>query len=358
MNTIRIVCRQSKLSLLQANIVKKQISLAVPGIHVQIEGIISRGDRESDIALQTVEGKDFFTEDITRRLKNGGADLAVHSLKDLSSEHFFSHTAFAIPDRNTVHDVALFVADIEEKIKAGKTIQIGTSSPRREKMALTFLKKALPQLSEIIAVETKVIRGNVDTRLKKLDSGEYDGIILASAGLNRLLQDESHAQSIAGILKDKKKMILPLMECVPAPCQGAIVVEADPDNAAMVEILHLINDPVLFRQCVMEKKTGLQYGSGCFQQFGVTTISFRENEVCYASGFDKNNNYFESWSHQPPVNVNDKQLFSSTDFMAGFFSYADVELPEKIDEPVVFIANHKAIREKKVSTLLEDKLYG
>jgi len=120
--------------------------------------------------------------------------------------------------------------------------------------------------------------------------------------------------------------------------------------------LHLINDAVLFRQCVMEKKTGLQYGSGCFQQFGVTTISFRENEVCYASGFDKNNNYFESWSHQPPVNVNDKQLFSSTDFMAGFFSYADVELPEKIDEPVVFIANHKAIREKKVSTLLEDKI--
>ena len=116
MNTIRIVCRQSKLSLLQANIVKKQISLAVPGIHVQVEGIISRGDRESSIALQTVEGKDFFTEDITRRLKNGGAVLAVHSLKDLSSEHFFSHTTFAIPDRNTVHDVALFVADIEEKI--------------------------------------------------------------------------------------------------------------------------------------------------------------------------------------------------------------------------------------------------
>ena len=355
MNIIRIVCRHSKLSLLQADIVAKKIQAAVPGIKIQIEGITSRGDRETTVALQTLEGKDFFTEDITRRLINGLADIAVHSMKDLSSEHFFSHAAFAIPDRNAVHDIALFIHGIEEKIKEGKTIQIGTSSPRREKMALTFLKKALPQLHGSISIETKMIRGNVDTRLKKLDSGEYDGIILAAAGLNRLLQSESNAHYVAELLANKKKMILPLMECVPAPCQGAIVVEADPANAAVIEILNLIDDPVLHRQCVAEKETGLQYGSGCFQQFGVTTINYRGNEQCYASGFDNSNNYFESWSHQPTIDVKGKKLFSSTDFMAGFFSYADIQLPEKIDEPLVFIANHKAIREKNVSPLLKDK---
>jgi len=355
MNIIRIVCRHSKLSLLQAEIVEKKIKAAVPGISVQIEGITSRGDRETTVALQTLEGKDFFTEDITRRLRSGHAEIAVHSLKDLSSEHFFSHSAFAIPDRNAVHDIALFVPGIEEKIKAGKTIQIGTSSPRREKMAIKFLKKALPQLHEPISIETKMIRGNVDTRLKKLDNGEYDCIILAMAGLNRLLQSESNAQYVAALLANKKKMILPLMECVPAPCQGAIVVEADPANTAVVNILNLINDPLLYRQCVEEKKTGLQYGSGCFQQFGVTTISYRGREQCYASGFDSNNNYFESWSQQPSIDVAVKKLFSSTDFMAGFFSYAEVDLPEKIDAPVIFIANHKAIREKNISPLLKDK---
>lgn len=355
MNIIRIVCRHSKLSLLQADIVEKKIRAAVPGINVQIEGISSRGDRENNVPLQTLEGKDFFTEDITHRLRSGQADIAVHSLKDLSSEHFFSHTAFAIPDRNVVHDIALFVPDIEEKIKEGKIIQIGTSSPRREKMALTFLQKALPQLTDTIRIETKIIRGNVDTRLKKLDSGEYDGIILAAAGLNRLLESESNSKYTADLLKGKKKMILPLMECVPAPCQGAIVVEADPANADVVEILKLINDPVLHRQCIEEKKTGLQYGSGCFQQFGVTTISCRDSELCYASGFDSNNNFFESWSPQPDFNVEGKKLFSSTDFMAKFFSYGDIDLPERIEEPVIFIANHKAIRDKTVSPLLKDK---
>ena len=88
MNIIRIVCRHSKLSLLQAEIVGKKISAAVPGINVQIEGISSRGDRETNVPLQTLEGKDFFTEDITHRLRTGQADIAVHSLKDLSSEHF------------------------------------------------------------------------------------------------------------------------------------------------------------------------------------------------------------------------------------------------------------------------------
>jgi hydroxymethylbilane synthase len=103
-------------------------------------------------------------------------------------------------------------------------------------MATVFLKKALPQLHNEIKIETKPIRGNVETRLRKLNNGEYDATILATAGLNRLLSSVEDQQTIKELLKDKKLMILPLIECVPAPCQGAIAAEAFYKNEKAIAI--------------------------------------------------------------------------------------------------------------------------
>ena len=155
------------------------------------------------------------------------ADIAVHSLKDMSYEHFSGTNTFAVIEREDARDVALFRKETIEKLKAGIPIIIGTCSPRREEMAKGFLEKALPFGAK---VETRFIRGNVDTRLRKLDEGEYDGIILATAGLNRLLANGETAGLIRSLLQDKLLMLLPLVECVPAPCQGAIVAEAHPGN--------------------------------------------------------------------------------------------------------------------------------
>ncbi len=166
---------------------KHKIAEAFPNVKVEIIARSSRGDALQDIPLQTVEGSDFFTQDIFDALQNNEADIAVHSLKDMSSEHFFGNNKFAVVDRDDVRDIAIFNKDIETKLKNGDKIIIGTCSPRREEMAIGFLQKALPQLNNDFKVETKIIRGNVDTRLRKLDAGEYDGIILATAGLNRLL---------------------------------------------------------------------------------------------------------------------------------------------------------------------------
>src|SRR5436190_16533095 len=221
--TIRLIGRGSKLSLLQLQIVKQKILNAFPGIDVQVITRDSRGDALTEIPLHTVEGNDFFTRDIFDALANGEADIAVHSLKDMSSEHFFGSNKFAVVDRDDTRDVAIFNNDIEEKIRKGETIVIGTCSPRREEMAPVFLKKALPQLHKEINIITKPIRGNVETRLKKLSSGEYDATILATAGINRLLRSEEDSILIKKLLAGKKLMLLPLIECVPAPCQGAIV---------------------------------------------------------------------------------------------------------------------------------------
>jgi hydroxymethylbilane synthase len=102
------------------------------------------------------------------------------------------------------------------------------------------LKKALPQLNTEIKIETKDIRGNVETRLRKLNSGEYHATILATAGLNRLLKSQEDADLIKQLLADKKLMLLPLFECVPAPCQGAIVAEAHHLNTKAIEVLQKI----------------------------------------------------------------------------------------------------------------------
>ena len=321
METIRLIGRNSRLSLLQLKIVKLKIEAAYKGMNVQVIARSSRGDILQDVPLHTVEGSDFFTQDIFDALANDEADIAVHSLKDMSSEHFFGRNRFAVVDRDDTRDVVIFKKKVELKIKNGESVIIGTCSPRREEMAIGFLQKALPQWSKEFKVVTKSIRGNVDTRLKKLNTGEYDGIILATAGLNRLLGSEKDAPAIKELLHDKKLMLLPLIECVPAPCQGAIVAEANPVNQKAVEILNRINDSKLMEACVKEKKTAMQYGVGCLQKFGVTSIGYADMEILYAAGKDSKGAIFTRWTGLPDLEVGKKNFFSTTDFMGSFFQY-------------------------------------
>jgi hydroxymethylbilane synthase len=305
--------------------------------------------------LHTVEGSDFFTQDIFDALANNEADIAVHSLKDMSSEHFFGENKFAVVDRDDTRDVAIFNNNVEAKIRNNEIIIIGTCSPRREEMATVFLKKALPQLSDEIKIETRPIRGNVETRLRKLKSGEYDATILATAGLNRLLRSNEDAQLIKELLADKKLMLLPLIECVPAPCQGAIVAEAHPLNVKAIEILNKINDRQIVAECYNEKKEAFKYGAGCIQKFGVTTINTKNRKYLYAAGTDAEGTEFVKWNPLPGLKIEGK-LFSSTDVMKGFFDYVPIAIGRKneelvFDKPVVFVANYKAIQNSSVELL-------
>jgi hydroxymethylbilane synthase len=353
METIRLIGRGSRLSLLQLEKVAKKIESVFPLVKTEIVIRNSRGDALQDIPLHTVEGSDFFTQDIFDALANNEADIAVHSLKDMSSEHFFGKNVFAVVDRDDTRDVAIFRNDIKEKIKSGERIVIGTCSPRREEMAIGFLQKALPQFSSFEVI-TKSIRGNVDTRLRKLDGGEYDGIILATAGLNRLLNSDKDAAPVKELLKNKKFMLLPLIECVPAPCQGAIVAEANQNNQRAAEILKQINDTKLMQACVREKQIAGQYGVGCLQRFGVTSISYGPNEIIYAAGKDSKETVFSNWSDLPALNTG-TNFFSTTDFMGSFFAYQNSEQVIRIKEPVAYVANYKAVEQKDCIDQLQHK---
>jgi hydroxymethylbilane synthase len=354
MEKVRLICRNSRLSLLQAEIVKQKIEATQPGIKVVIIGRSSRGDRELSVPLASLDGTDFFTEEIFDALNKGEADIAVHSLKDMSASHFFSHDAFAIVDRDDARDVAILNPAVEKKIRKGKTIIIGTCSPRREEMAINFLKKALPQLSASVNIETRSIRGNVESRLQQLDHGDFDATILATAGLNRLLSS-GDASLIRDLLKGKRLMFLPLVECVPAPCQGTIVAEAHPGNKKMVALLQTVNDEILFEEAYNEKREAFKYGTGSLQHFGVTTFTTVQGKVLYAAGKNSNGQSFSNWTGLPELEQGEKNLFSTTDFMGSFFNYEYLDPCVVIDKPVVYVANYKAVQQKEVVRVIRPK---
>jgi hydroxymethylbilane synthase len=346
--------------MIQGELVRDKINARFPELEVEIIGRSSRGDRELEVPLSSLDGSDFFTREISDALRKGEAELAVHSLKDMSAPHFFSHDAFAIVDRDDVRDLAIFNPSVHEKLRKGEKIIIGTCSPRREEMAIGFLKNALPQFGHPVEIEVRSIRGNVEGRLQQLHNGKYDGTILATAGLNRLLRSEksdfSGTVSVRSLLQDKPKMLLPLIECVPAPCQGAIVVEADPLNAEVVSLLQKINDPALWLEVSLEKKKAYEYGTGCLQKFGVTTIKTSHTSTyLYAAGEDTNGKAFQQWDSLPKITLLEEELFSTTDFMRDFFTYEwEKEIP-LIDQDIVFVANYKALQQEGLSDILHTK---
>jgi porphobilinogen deaminase len=348
---------------LQAGIVRDRILEKFPECEVVFLPRTSRGDRLLNVSLSALDGSDFFTEEIFNALKEGEADLAVHSLKDMSAGHFFSHNAFAVVDRDDVHDVAIFNSNVIEKLRAGIPLKIGTCSPRREEMAMAFLKKALPQLGTEVKIEVLPIRGNVEGRLHQLDQGKYDGTLLATAGLNRLLKDEQQRASVRDsivsvrpLLSTKRLMLLPLIECIPAPSQGSIVVEADPSQYDAVELLGAINVKDLLEDAIAEKKMALEYGTGCLQKFGVTTIRNGHVHALYAAGEDQYGKRFEHWSSLPKLKLETQGLFNSVDHMKDFFNYEYDKTISGLDRHVVFISNHKSLQSEGLDHLLRDKM--
>ena len=341
--------------MLQIERVRQRILAAFPGLRVEVLPVDTRGDQLQDIPLQTVEGTDFFTAELRRMLEQQEADIAVHSLKDLSAAHFFSTHRFAVTEREDVRDIALFRPDVMDKIKRGETLVIGTCSPRREDMALDFLRKALPRFDQPVSLTVRPIRGNVDTRLRKLDEGQYDGTILATAGLNRLLEDAEAGPMVRALLAGKRRMLLPIVECVPAPCQGAIVAEAAPGNARALTMLNAINQPELYRQCVAEKAAAMRYGTGCDQRFGVTHVAAGDQHWLYAAGRDGRGREIAYWSGLPSHAVSASALFSSTDRMGDFFGYTYAEAVPLPDSPVVYIASHAHVRSLPLPGYLEGR---
>jgi hydroxymethylbilane synthase len=238
MARLRIGSRGSQLALWQANHIS---SLLRHGGHqVEIEIIKTTGDKITDVALAQVGTKGMFTKEIEEALAEGRVDLAVHSLKDLPTELPPGFELVAITTRVNPRDVFLSVKYASLQALPQRA-RVGTSSLRRQAQ----LKVARRDLV------VEALRGNVDTRVRKLEHGDYDGIILAAAGLTRLGKTE--------LIKE----VLPEQFMCPAAGQGALGIEIRAGDAEMRQHLAFLDDAVARATTTCERAALNKLGGGC-----------------------------------------------------------------------------------------------
>ncbi len=237
---LRIATRASPLALWQAHHVRQRLIDADPTRAVELLELTTRGDQILDRSLSKVGGKGLFVKELEVALLEGRADLAVHSLKDVPMELAPEFELAAVLERADPRDC--FVSPRYpglEALPAGA--RVGTSSLRRE----LALRAAYPHL-EIVAV-----RGNVGTRLAKLDRGEFDALLMAAAGLQRLGLAERIAQ------------ILPVDAFLPAPGQGALAIEIRAGDAAVREQLAFLEHPDTRAIVTAERAVSRGLGGSC-----------------------------------------------------------------------------------------------
>lgn len=243
--TIRIGTRKSRLALVQTKMVAEAIQAVCPEVVCELVPLMTKGDKILKTSLVAFGGKGAFVEEFEQGLLNGEIDLAVHSAKDMPMDLSDGLCIGAVLKREDPRDVFVTVK--------GRTSErmpriIGTGSPRRQ-----------VQIMERGDVECKLLRGNVDTRLEKLYAGEYDGIILAAAGLSRL-----------GLLDDPRFSFefLEPETFIPAGGQGIIAVEAK-KGSEVLKILEKLNDREAERALFAERKVLRLLGAGCTAAVGV-----------------------------------------------------------------------------------------
>jgi hydroxymethylbilane synthase len=277
MKPLKLGTRRSLLARAQSSAVALELERAHPGLQIELLGIDTRGDRILETPLSQVEGKEFFTAEIDAALAAGEVDLTVHSYKDLALERPAQFCLGAVPRRQNPRDIAYFAPDVAAQLAPGQILRIGSSSPRRMAFAPGFLERALPGG---VKVELVPVRGNVDTRLRRLheprgSERHLDGVILAFAGLSRLWQDEvvGAAPLLRELLTGLPRMLLPLTHCPAAPAQGALAIECRSDDAATRALLAAIDDPATRAAVASERALLAERGGGCHQQFGATQVA-------------------------------------------------------------------------------------
>ncbi len=219
MTVLKIATRKSPLALWQTEFVASQLREAHPGIEIELVPLSTRGDEVLDRSLAAIGGKGLFLKELEVAMQRGDANLAVHSLKDVPMELEEGFTLPAILKREDSADA--FVSNLYDDVASLPVgAVVGTSSLRRQSQ----LRALRPDLV------IRDLRGNVNTRLGKLDAGEYDAIILAVAGLKRLGFDA----------RIRSRLDAPVW--LPAPAQGAIAIECFAGDAFAIEMASVLDD--------------------------------------------------------------------------------------------------------------------
>jgi len=238
--TLTIATRESPLALWQAEFVRAALQQAHPGLNVQLLGMTSRGDQLLESPLAKIGGKGLFVKELEEALLDGRADIAVHSMKDVPMAFPAGLRLGVICEREDPSD-AFVSRRYAALTELPQSSVVGTSSLRRE----CQLRQRRPDL------DIRFLRGNVNTRLRKLDEDEYDAIILASAGLIRLGFEHRIAERIA------------LDKSLPAGGQGAVGIECREADEAIIELLAPLHHQPTAWRVTAERAMNRRLEGGC-----------------------------------------------------------------------------------------------
>lgn len=242
MRQLVVGSRRSKLAITQTKQFIARLKEIDPTLDIKIKEIVTKGDQIVDRQLSKVGGKGLFVKEIQNELFNHSIDMAVHSLKDVPSELPEGLTLGCIPDRENPFDAYIAKNHVPlDQLPDGSVI--GTSS----------LRRGAQILAQFPNLEIKWIRGNIDTRLKKLHEEDYDAILLAAAGLKRM-----------GWSDDIVTSYLDADLLVPAIGQGALGIECREDDTELLNLLQKVHNPDVF-ECVSAERTFLKEMDGSCQ---------------------------------------------------------------------------------------------
>ena len=237
---LRIATRKSPLALWQAEHVRARLLALHPGLEVELVRLTTQGDRVLDSPLAQIGGKGLFVKELEQGMLDGTADIAVHSMKDVPAAFPDGLGLGAVLEREDPHDA--FVSGEYATIDAlPEGARVGTSSLRRQ----CQLRERRPDL------KISDLRGNVGTRLGKLDNGDYDAIVLACAGLKRLGMEARITRA------------LPADEMLPAIAQGVIGIECRVDDAHVRALLEPLNHPETVSRTRAERAMNATLAGGC-----------------------------------------------------------------------------------------------
>ncbi len=274
MQHIRIGSRGSDLALWQANYVRKQLEEL--GCSVAITIIKTQGDLIQHLSFDKLEGKGFFTKEIEQALLDESIDLAVHSHKDLETNSPEGLQIACVSEREDPADLLLIAknaVDQNSKWQLKQNAVVGTSSARRKSQVVRFRKD----------VEIKDLRGNVPTRIQKLRDGDYDAILLAKAGVDRLQIDLSEFHVFA----------MDPTEFVPAPAQGVLALQIREKDKELFAVLQNMHHPDVQHRIAVERKVLNLMKGGCQLPLGVYCDENETVYVSHATNWEDGSDFYE-----------------------------------------------------------------
>jgi hydroxymethylbilane synthase len=296
---LTILSRASSLARLQTALVERALRAAHPGLEIECLTRSSAGDQDQTSPLWKLPDKGAFTADLSQALVDGHADVVVHSFKDLPIEMpAGTRIAGALP-RADARDVVLIKQGVVES--RPESIRILSSSPRRGWLLGDVLPALLPW--PVRSIEAVPVRGNIETRLRKLIEGQDDGLVVAKAALDRLLGFGApftrEAETVRGYLDRCRWMVMPMREFPWAPAQGAIAIEVAEGRGEAESLIAAVACGATAASAAAERKVLADHGGGCHQALGAAVVEKPYGRIVSIRGRDTAADVWNLECHRP-----------------------------------------------------------